>query len=211
MPHRTSALARRATTVAAVALLAAGLSGCRSAPSEAEIAGAESARPSAQGLIDRMEIAEPTGYALAAARTMDACGSQTSDRGGLDDAHLEGYSCVIVRRSVFVPSESPEHADAAEWTAVAEIQEAFGLTLGDMVPSAIGHVEVDGSPGSVDVIVRPADGVDLDMLPVWHANQVVHSDDGEVETRLGEIATPETRVLQVTVTIRYFEMRRQDG
>ncbi|MFF2275613.1 hypothetical protein [Agromyces sp. NPDC058126] len=198
--------------VAALALLALvfGVSGCTRGPSEAELAGAADARDDGHQTLAGFDLAAPAGSVRAAHRTVDACGSPTSDRGGFDDRHVMGYECFVVERVVYTPADRNGQGFDVD-ASTQELSGRLGLTAaetwgGDLY--AHGRIEVDGFTVIVEIshdrIDEPST---VGQLPVqgWHANDVVHEDDGDLLDRLPElVAAGESEVLVATVAVRYF-------
>ncbi|WP_159440986.1 hypothetical protein [Agromyces cerinus] len=199
---------RRGIPALIVCVLAIGVSGCSRAPTEAELAGAAEARDDGHQALAGFDFGAPTGFARAAHRTVDACGSPTSDRDGLDDRHVEGYECFAVQRVVYTPADGVTvDLDAA----VQQLGAALGAPaterwdgeyiVSDRIQAAGFTVLVEVSR---DLIDEPST---VDDLPVrgWLANDVVHQDDGDLIERLPElVASGESEVIVATVSVRYF-------
>ncbi|WP_345802483.1 hypothetical protein AAIB33_05130 [Microbacterium sp. AZCO] len=198
----------RAVRLIVGALMVVCLAGCTASPSREELAGADAARDGGLRTLGSIEVPTPAGYSAVAERTMDACGSLTSDRGGFDDTHVEGYSCALIRRTVYTANDDSARSDAGARAAVTQLQEAFGLDLSPNVPTAMGFFDADGLRVDMTALVRPAGEVDIDMLPLWHANQLVHSDDGELSGKLSDVGVDAATVLMVTTTVTYFHQLR---
>ena len=98
---------------AVLAIVVLFLTACSpSGPTPAQSNAAAQNRPAAHSLLAAAPVELPAGAELIGDRTDDLCGSLTNDRGGFDDAHVNGYECVLVRRvAVVVPgsglSEEP--------------------------------------------------------------------------------------------------------
>lgn len=199
---------RRGTSALIVCALALGVSGCSRAPNEAELAGAAEARDDGQRTLAGFDFAAPLGFARAAYRTVDACGSPTSDRGGLDDSHVMGYECFTVQRVVYTPvGDVTGGLDAA----IRELGAGLGVPATERWDGGYtvsDRIQVDGFTVLVEV---SRDRVDepsaVGYLPVdgWHANEVVHEDGGDLVDRLPElVASGESAVIVATVSVRYF-------
>ncbi|MFH8251909.1 hypothetical protein ACH3VR_16205 [Microbacterium sp. B2969] len=198
-------------------LVVALVTGCSTAPTAEELAGADAARAEGLRVLESVDIPLPSGVHQIAERRLDACGSTTSDRGGFDDRHIEGYSCAAVRRTVYAFDDATGSGrndatdlpdDATATAAVAEIQNAFGLNLSPYAPTADGLVDIDGTRVRILALVRPAEEVDIDVLPLWHRNETVRDDDGPLKGAMDAAGVAASRVLQVTTTVYYFEVSR---
>ncbi|MFC4139398.1 MULTISPECIES: hypothetical protein [unclassified Microbacterium] len=193
-------------------LLAGSLIACgSSAPTDEELAGAEAARPAGIQSLAGVEIPTPTGWEQIAERNVDACGSMTNDRGGFDDAHIGGYSCAAMRRTLYVRMDGVQTSreDEAAWAATAELAKNLpGLQLSDRVPNAGGFL--DGSRTRVDAFVQEGEYVDIDILPLWHRNETIVTDETKLVDQLAEQGRTGENVLQVTVTVPYFSYLRPE-
>lgn len=189
------------------------LSSCSGAPSEAAIDGAKAARAGGLRTLESVAIPEPVGFVFVAERTTDVCGSLTSDRGGLDDTHIEGYSCALVRRAIYAPADGApltERDDPRGWAAVRSIQEALGLSLSPNVPTADGNLEINDLKVSISALIRPTAEVDIDMSPLWHANESVVTDDGDLAGKLRDADFGQPMSLKITTTVMYFSHLREE-
>ncbi|WP_156378769.1 hypothetical protein [Microbacterium sp. Root61] len=214
----------RSTTVVFVGcLVAVMLAGCGSSspPTAEEIGGAEDARPTGVDTLASVEVPTPQGWQPIAERQVDGCGSLTNDRGGFDDAHVGGYSCALVRRTLYIRADEVKTSreDAAAYAAVAEISLAFadmaqqqdvpGLQPSERVPLVFGHVTYNGTRVSIEARIGRGQDVDIDILPLWHRNETVVSDGEKLVTQLKQQGRVADDVLQVTVTVPYFEVFRE--
>jgi hypothetical protein len=199
---------RRGASALIACVLAVGVSGCSRAPNEAELASAAEAQDDGHRALAGFEFAAPFGFTRAAHRTVDACGSPTSDRGGLDDSHVMGYECFAVQRVVYAPA-----GDVAGDldTAIQELGAGLGAPaterwdgqyiVSDRIQAGGFTVLVEVSRDRID---EPST---VGHLPVygWHANEVVHEDGGDLVDRLPElVASGESEVIVATVSVRYF-------
>lgn len=160
------------------------------------------------------------GWSVAAERRMDACGSLTSDR-DWDETHLEGYSCAAVRRIAYEPTDGADDLEALAYTAIDTIEESFTSTVidqepswfttSDTVPTADARFQTDGLDTRIGMLVSAVDTADIDMLPLWHRNESIHEDDGELVDKLIADGTRSRSVFVVTVTVTYFEELRDDS
>ncbi|MBM7832481.1 hypothetical protein JOE59_003186 [Agromyces cerinus] len=191
-----------------VCVLAIGVSGCSRAPNEAELAGAAEARDDGHRALAGFDFTAPSGFTRAAHRTVDACGSPTSDRDGLDDRHVEGYECFAVERVVYTPADD---VTVDLDTAIQQLGAGLGAPAterwdGEYFVSD--RIQADGYTVLVDVSRELIDEPStVDDLPVqgWLANDVVHEDDGDLLDRLPElVASGESEVIVATVSVRYF-------
>lgn len=222
MRGRASRYGVRGILLALSFLIVGALGGCSAAPSADELEGAERARPEGLRVLSSIDVPSFEGWTLAAERRMDACGSLTSDR-DWDDAHLEGYSCAAVRRIVYTPADvsgSTDLEDAA-YEAIATIKESFApivfdqesawFSVSDTVPTADARFQTDGLDTRIGMVVRTVDAADIDVLPLWHRNNVVHEDDGKLVGKLAANGVSGGSVFVVTVTVTYFEELRDNG
>lgn len=200
----------RAIALVLAGLVAASLTGCSGRPSQQELDGAAAAHAGGIHALAHVVVPTPEGFEIAAEHRVDACGSLTSDRGGLDDTHLEGYSCAAIRRTVYT-STTASADDSRYATALAEIQKARGLQLDPHGRSADGSLTVDGKQLRISAMIWRTADVDVDMLPLWHANQTVLADDGDLVPKLKKAGSTAPTVLMVTTTVTYFDRLRSDG
>ncbi|UJP11044.1 hypothetical protein L2X99_05495 [Microbacterium sp. KUDC0406] len=195
-------------------LLVVALAACgSSAPTDEELAGAEAARPAGIQTLAAIEIPTPTGWEQIAERNVDACGSMTNDRGGFDDAHINGYSCAVVRRTLYVRADgaATSRDDEAAWSATAELaQNIPELHLSDRVPNANGFLTVDGRRVRAEAFITEGENADIDILPLWHRNETIVTDETKLVDQLGEQNRAGDNVLQLTVTVPYFEYLRPE-
>jgi hypothetical protein len=200
---------RRTLTAVIACAVALGVSSCARAPTDAELAGAAAAREDGHRMLGRFDFTPPAGFTVAASRTVDACGSPTSDRGGLNDRHVMGYECFVVERVVYIPAgDGSYNFDAA----VQELATGFGVTASprwDGPYMASERIEVDGVVVLVNVrrdLIDDENSI-LDHFPLggWLANDLVHEDRGDLLDRLPKlIASGESEVVAGTVSVRYF-------
>lgn len=198
---------RRGISALIVCVLSVGVSGCSRAPNEAELAGAAEAQDDGHRALAAFDFAAPSGFTRAAHRTVDACGSPTSDRGGLDDSHVMGYECFAVQRVVYTGGDVAGDLDVA----IQKLGAGLGAPAterwdGEYIVSD--RIQVGGLRVLVEVsrdrIDEPSS---VDDLPVygWNANEVVHQDDGDLIDRLPElVSSGESEVIVATVSVRYF-------
>lgn len=202
----------------AVVLVACG----SSAPTEDELAGAEAARSSGAQALAGIEVPTPTGWEQIAERNVDACGSTTDDRGGFDDAHVNGYSCSVIRRTLYARSDGAPTSrdDEAAWAAVAEISDSFaeqareqespGLHLSDRVPNASGVLILDDNRVRIEAFVQDGQSTDIDVVPLWHRNETIVTDEAKLVAQLEQQGRSDEEVLQVTLTVPYFASSRDE-
>lgn len=218
---------RRALLVGVLALTGL-LAGCSGTPSDSELQGAADARPAGLAALEAFPLPELTGWTVAAERTIDACGSNTSDQ-MFDETHIEGYSCVAVRRTAYELTDAADAGtrDAAAFTALMQIQTAFAdlpsafhpddvppespaFAVNASPPNAGGALLVDGRRVQMTGYLQSAEVADYDILPIWHINERVESDSGEMRDALMARADG-GEFLVITVTLSYFSVQRDDA
>jgi hypothetical protein len=201
---------RRAIAAVIFCTIAVGVSSCSRAPSDAELAGAAAAREDGHRILASFDFTPPAGLTRAAHRRVDACGSPTSDRGGFDARHVMGYECFVVERVIYIRAADDSFDRDA---AVQELGAGFGVPASlrsDGVYMVSERTEVDGVAVFVhvsgDLIDHPDSSLDQMPVPVvWHTNEVVHGDRGDLLERLPElIASGESEAIVATVSVRYF-------
>lgn len=207
-------------SVVLVAVLGGFLTACSGAPSTEELEGAEDARAAGMSTLASVEIPTLSGWSAVAERNVDACGSNTSDQ-AFDEFHIEGYSCAAVRRTVYrLDGASGLSEDAEAFRAmseiqpvfaeIAEVQDAPGINISEVPPTADGFVVIDGDHVRVSAYVMPAESVDIDVLPLWHKNATIGEDDGALSAKLGDEPEVGDELLVVTTTVTYFNETRED-
>ena len=175
------------------------LAGCswNAKPAEADVDAAARLRPAAASAMESMQLTATDGSTVVGDRTIDVCGSLTSDQGGFDDRHIEGYECVLTRLVLVV---QPAAGDTSTLT-LQQLRDSLlvenGLSAGPVIPDLYDQVDFALGGGDLFDAIRSGDTrvtvsiIDLDpassryTVPsedrLYHSNEVVISTSGRLD------------------------------
>ena len=180
-------------------VVAVALTGCswNAKPAEADVDAAALLRPVAVSALESLQLTATSDSTVAGDRTIDVCGSLTSDRGGFDDRHIEGYECVVTRLVLVVQPVAGDASDLPLQNLRDTLIVENGLSSGPVAPDRYDQVDFALGGGDLFDAIRAGDTrvtvsiIDLDpsssrySVPtedrLYHSNEVVISTSGRLD------------------------------